>query len=78
MPLPMKIWKTRPAHFVLIEILTKKGDMQENDLFNALQDEYEDLGYKDFNDLLLRMEVAGKIRTTSMSRGKKRVELVVK
>jgi hypothetical protein len=74
----MKIWKTRPAHFVLIEILTKKGDMQENDLFNALQDEYEDLGYKDFNDLLLRMEVAGKIRTTSMSRGKKRVELVVK
>ncbi len=78
MPLPMKVWKTRPAHYVLIEILTKKGDMQENDLFNALQDEYEDLGYKDFNDLLLRMEVAGKIRTTSMSRGKKRVELVVK
>ena len=78
MPLPLKVWKTRPAHFVLIEVLTKKGDMQETDLFNALQDEYEDLGYKDFNDLLLKMEVAGKIRTTSLSRGKKRIELVVK
>jgi hypothetical protein len=50
--------------------------MPENDLFNALQSEYEDLGYKDFMDLLLKLEVAGKIRTTSLSRGKKRVELV--
>jgi hypothetical protein len=78
MPLPVKTWKTRPAHYMLIELLNKKGDMQETDLFNALQDEYEDLGYKDFNDLLLRLEVAGKIRTTSLSRGKKRVELIVK
>jgi hypothetical protein len=43
-----------------------------------LQDEYEDLGYKDFVDLLMKLEISGKIRTTSMSRGKKRVELVVK
>ncbi|MEM2098846.1 MAG: hypothetical protein QXU99_03745 [Candidatus Bathyarchaeia archaeon] len=71
-----KTWKTRPAHFVLIEILSKKGDMAEDDLFEALQKEYEDLGYKDFNDLLLRLEVAGKIRCSSMARGKRRVELV--
>ena len=74
----MKIWKTRPAHYVLLEVLRKKGDMPENDLFNALQGEFEDLGYKDFIDLLLKLEVAGKIRTTSLSRGKKRVELIVK
>jgi hypothetical protein len=78
MPLPIKTWKTRPAHFFIIELLNKKGDMAENDLFNALQGEFEDLGYKDFIDLLLRLEVAGKIRTTSLSRGKKRVELIVK
>ncbi len=76
MPIPTKIWKTRPAHFVLLEILNKKGDLAENDLFNAVHDEFEDLGYKDFNELLLKLEVAGKIRTTSMSRGKKRVELI--
>jgi hypothetical protein len=75
-PLPTKTWKTRPAYFILLEILHKKGDLPENDLFNAFHDEFEDLGYKDFNELLLKLEVAGKIRTTSLSRGKKRVELV--
>jgi len=76
MPLPTKTWKTRPAYFALIETLRKKGDLPEGDLFNALTAEFDDLGYKDFIDLLLKLEIAGKIRTTSLSRGKKRVELV--
>jgi hypothetical protein len=78
MPLPSKTWKTRPAYFVLLETLRKKGDMQETDLFNALLGEFDDLGYKDFMELLLKLEVAGKVRTTSMSRGRKRIELVAK
>ena len=76
MPLPTKTWKTRPTYFVLLEILTKKGDMTETDLFSAVQGEFEDLGYRDFNELLMKLEVAGKIRTTSLSRGKKRIELI--
>ncbi len=72
----VKTWKTRPAYFVLLEILTKKGDMVDDDLFDAVHDEFEDLGYKDFNDLLMRLEVAGKIRSSSMSRGKRRIELI--
>jgi hypothetical protein len=72
----VKIWKTRPAYFVLLEILTKKGDMTDDDLFSQLKEEFEDLGYKDFNNILMRLEVTGKIRTTSMSRGKRRVELI--
>ncbi len=78
MPLPTKTWKTRPTYYVLMEILGKKGDMSEADLYEALQDEFDDLGFKDFNELLLDLEVAGKIRTTSMARGKKRVELITK
>ena len=72
----VKIWKTRPAHFVLLEILSKKGDMTDDDLFDAVHDEFEDLGYKDFNELLMRLEVAGKIRSSSMARGKRRIELI--
>jgi transcription initiation factor IIE alpha subunit len=72
----VKTWKTRPAFFVLLEILNKKGDMTDDDLFSQLKEEFDDLGYKDFNDILMRLEVSGKIRTTSMSRGKRRVELV--
>jgi hypothetical protein len=74
--MPVKTWKTRPAYFVLLEILTKKGDMTDDDLFSQLKEECEDLGYKDFNNILMRLEVTGKIRTTSMSRGKRRVELI--
>jgi hypothetical protein len=72
----MKTWKTRPAYFFLLEILQKKGDMTDDDLYEQLKDEFEDLGFKDFNELLLNLEVSGKIRTTSMARGKRRIELV--
>jgi hypothetical protein len=72
----VKTWKTRPAFFVLLEILQKKGDMVDDDLFSQLREAFEDLGYKDFNDILMRLEVSGKIRTSSMSRGKRRIELV--
>jgi transcription initiation factor IIE alpha subunit len=74
--MPVKTWKTRPAYFVLLEILTKKGDMTDDDLFSQLKEEFEDVGYQDFNNILMRLEVTGKIRTSSMSRGKRRVELI--
>jgi hypothetical protein len=72
----IKTWKTRPAYFVLLEILSKKGDMADDDLFEALKKEFEDLGYKDFNELLMRLEVSGKIRSSSIARGKRRIELI--
>jgi hypothetical protein len=72
----IKIWKTRPAYFVVLEILGKKGHMVDDNLYSQLKEEFDDLGYKDFNNILLRMEVSGRIRTTSMSRGKRRVELI--
>jgi len=72
----VKTWKTRPAYFVLLEFLNKKGDMTDDDLFDALKEEFEDLGYKDFNELLMQLEVSGKIRTSSMARGKRRIELI--
>ncbi len=71
----IKIWKTRPAYFVLLETLGKKGDMTDDDLFGQLKSEFEDLGFKDFNELLLKLEVSGKIRTSSLARGKRRIEL---
>jgi len=74
--MPIKTWKTRPAHHVLLEILKKKGAMADTELFEALNEEFEDLGFKDFNELLMRLEVGGKIRTASMARGKRRIELV--
>lgn len=74
--MPMKTWKTHPAYFVLLEVLAKKGAMNDTDLFEALSDQFEDMGFRDFNELLMRLEVSGKIRTSSMARGKRRIEMV--
>lgn len=75
--MPVKTWKTRPAYFVLLEILNKKGGaMTDAELFDALNEEFKDLGFRDFNELLMRLEIGGKIRATSMARGKRQIELV--
>jgi len=50
--------------------------MIDADLFGVVTEEFEDLGFKDFNELLMRLEVSGKIRTISAARGKRRVELI--
>jgi len=71
----MKTWKTHPAYFVLLEVLAKKGAMNDTELFEALSDQFEDMGFRDFNELLMRLEVSGKIRTSSMARGKRRIEI---
>jgi len=60
----------------MLEVLTKKGDLTDDELYAQLKSEFDDLGFKDFNDLLLKLEVSGKIRTSSMARGKRRIELV--
>jgi hypothetical protein len=74
--MPVKMWKTHPPSFVLLEILSKKGAMMDVELFDAVNEEFKDLGFKDFNELLMQLEIRGKVRTTSAARGKRRVELV--
>lgn len=74
--MPTKIWKTYPPYYILLEILKKKGAETDTELFNTLSSEFKDLGLTDFNKLLMRLEISGKIRVTSMTRGKRRVELV--
>jgi hypothetical protein len=76
MPLPTKTWKTQPAYSTLLDYLKKKGAATDAELYGQLTEEYKDLGFKDFNELLMRLEISGKIRLTSMVRGKRRVELV--
>jgi hypothetical protein len=72
----MKTWKTHTAYYFLLEILKKKGALTDAELFEDLSEEFKDLGFKDFNELLMRLEISGKIRTASMVRGKRRIELV--
>lgn len=75
--MPTRTWKTHPAYLVLLEILAKKGAMTDTELFEALsKDHFDDMGTRDFNELLMRLEIGGKIRTSSVARGKRRIEIV--
>ena len=53
----MKTWKTRPDYFVILEILNKKGDMTDDDLFSQLKGEFEDLGLAGILDRPPRHEI---------------------
>ncbi|MGD8565180.1 MAG: hypothetical protein PVF96_02400 [Candidatus Bathyarchaeota archaeon] len=70
----IKTWKTRPANQFIMEILEKKGAMTDTDLLDIVTEEFKDLGYKDFNKILMSLEIGGKIHTTSLTRGKRRIE----
>jgi len=61
---------------VIIELLESKRSMTNMELFNILKETHEDVGFRTFNQTLMKMEIQGKIHVSSLTRGKRRVELV--
>lgn len=73
-----KTWKTRPVEGFILEILNKKGAATDADLFDIVNEEFEDIGFADLNRFLMNLELEGKIYVSSLTKGKRRVELVKK
>jgi len=59
-----------------MEVLEKKGAMTDSELFDLLREVHEDLGFGVLNQTLMRLEVEGKVMVSSLTKGKRRVELV--
>ena len=59
----------------VIEFLESKGALTDDDLFGLLKEAYDDVGFGELNRVLLRLEIEGRIRVSSLVRGKRRVEL---
>jgi hypothetical protein len=59
-----------------VEVLEKKGPMTDAELLDLLRETYQDLGFGMLNQTLLKMEVLGKVYVSSLTKGKRRVELV--
>lgn len=57
-------------------MLSKKGAVTDADLFDIVNDEFEDIGFADVNRFLMNLELEGKIYVSSLTKGKRRVELV--
>ena len=76
MRLADKTWKSRPLDLAVVEALDKKGPMTDAELLDLLKETYQDLGFGMLNQTLLKMEVLGKVYVSSLTKGKRRVELV--
>jgi len=62
----------------ILDVLRKKGAVNDTDLYEMLKESFEDLGFSELNRILMSMEVRGLIMVSSLTRGKRRVELVNK
>ena len=72
----VKTWKPHPLYMTIVEILEKKGPLTDLELFDALKESYDDIGFGDVNRTLMEMEINGKIHVSTLARGRRRVELV--
>jgi len=61
---------------VIIELLEIKGPITDIELLNIIKENHEDIGFRTLNQTLMKMEIEGKIHVSSLTRGKRRVELV--
>jgi len=61
---------------VIIELLEGKGPITDIELLNIIKENHEDIGFRTLNQTLMKMEIEGKIHVSSLTRGKRRVELV--
>jgi hypothetical protein len=74
--LPIKTWRPHPLDLSIVEFLEKKGALTDTELFDLLRETREELGFGDLNKTLMKMEVAGLIYVSSLTKGKRSVELV--
>ena len=71
-------WRADLIHTDLIKLLERKGSLTDSELFDFLKDDYKDLEFREFNRTLMRLEIRGKIYVSSLTKDKRRIELVDK
>jgi len=72
-----KTWTPYPLHLAILEGLEKKGgSMTDDELYDFLVESFGDIGFRNLNRELLRLEIQGKIHVSTLTKGKRRVELI--
>lgn len=74
----VRTWKPHLLCMTIVEILEKKGALTDVELFDLLKESHGDVGFRSVNKTLMEMEIGGKIYVSTLTRGKRRVELVQK
>lgn len=76
----IKSWKIQPLPIAILEILEKKSSLSDVELLEALKasSAYKDLSFNELNKVLMRMEIAGLIFVSSLTKGRRLVQLANK
>jgi len=74
----IKTWRSHPLDAAVVETLERKGPLTDVELYDLLKESYEDIGFGNLNKTLMKMEIEGKVYVSTLTRGKRRVELVRK
>lgn len=76
----VKIWRSQPLHIAILEILEKKSSLTDAELLEMLKNTYgyKDISFSELNKTLMRMEITGLILVSSLTKGKRLVQLVRK
>ncbi len=60
----------------IVEILEKKGLMTDIDLLKQLKSDIGDVSFRELNRELMKLELAGILRVSRLTKGKRQVELL--
>ena len=60
----------------IVEVLEKKGPMTDIDLLKQLKSDIGDLSFRELNRELMKLELAGILRVSRLTKGKRQVELL--
>jgi len=76
-----KTWRVQPLSMIIIEILKRKGSLTDVDLLETLKSSfslYRDLSFNELNKTLMKMEITGLISVSSLTKGRRLVQLAKK
>jgi len=62
----------------MVEVLEKDGPMADVDLLEELKSDFGDVSFRELNRELMKLELAGILRVSRLTKGKRQVELIRK
>ncbi len=62
----------------IVEVLEKKGPMTDIDLLKELKSNFGEVSFRELNRELMKLELAGILRVSRLTKGKRQVELIGK
>jgi hypothetical protein len=73
-----KVWSPRPLELSVVEVLEKKGALNDVELLKELKANFGEVSFREMNTTLMKMELGGIVWVTRLMKGKRQVELTKK